>query len=121
MVAGFYTGSRRSKDGGLGHKSLGWVNGLEDDDRAQIRYAKNRPQPGRDREPARSRAGGELTRQRNPAVGQPHKPVLDHGVTAAMLGGVERGVGGLDQVARPLRAVRLGAGHPDAGGGGLIG
>ena len=33
------------------------------------------------------------------AIGQPHEAVFDHGVAAAMLGGIERGVGGLDQVA----------------------
>ena len=42
------------------------------------------------------------------AIRDPHEAVFDHRVTAAMLGGIERGVGGLDQVARPLAVVRPG-------------
>ena len=45
--------------------------------------------------------------------------MFDHGVAAAMLGGIQRGVGGLDQVAGPLRGIRLGASDADAGRDGL--
>ena len=46
--------------------------------------------------------------------------MLDHSVAAAVLGGIERCVGGLDQVARLLCGIRLGAGDADADGDGLI-
>src|SRR5450759_5806013 len=81
---------------------------------------KNRTQPARDRERTGSRTGRGLARQRYLAIRNPHKAVLDHGVAAAMFGGIERGVGGLDQVARPLRVVRLGAGYANADGDGFI-
>ena len=57
------------------------------------------------------RPGGQKDRQPQPRqrdcthpVRDPHETVLDHGVAAAVLGGIEGGIGGLDQVARPLRA-----------------
>src|SRR5256714_14557733 len=59
-------------------------------------------------------------RQRDCAIGGPQKSVLDHGIAAAMLGGVEGGIGSLDQVGRALALVRLGAGEADADGDGLI-
>ena len=49
-------------------------------------------------------------------VGDAHEAMLDHGVAAAVLGGIERGVRRLDQVARPLRVVRARAGDADADG-----
>ncbi len=33
------------------------------------------------------------------AVGGPDKAVFDHGITATMLGGVQRRIGGFDQIA----------------------
>jgi hypothetical protein len=39
--------------------------------------------------------------------------VFDHGVAAAVLGRIERGVGGLDQISGLLRIVRRGAGNAD--------
>ena len=69
--------SSRSADGGLGHKSGRGVNG-----------------------PALQNAGRRASaRQRDPIIGGPHQPVLDHRIAAAMFGGIESGVGGLDQVA----------------------
>src|SRR5229473_4143976 len=95
---GFSWISGRLWDGGLGHKSGAGVNA-----------------------PVLQKAGGEASaRQRQAAVRDPHKAVLDHGVAAAMLGGVQRGVRGLDQVARALRVVRPGAGDADADGDGFI-
>jgi hypothetical protein len=64
--------------------------------------------------------GRPLACHRHRAIRHPDKAVLDDRVTAAMLGGIEGGIGGLDQVARPLRFVRPGAGDPDADGDGLM-
>src|SRR5229473_7175276 len=97
-LQGFSWIQGRLWDGGLGHKSGFGVNA-----------------------PVLQKAGGEASaRQRQAAIGDPHKAVLDYSVAAAMLGGVQRCVGGLDQVARALRVVRPGTGDADADGDGLI-
>ena len=86
------------ENGGLGHKRPRGVNA-----------------------PAVQKVGDKPSaRQRYPAIGQPRDAMLDHGVAAAMLGGIEGGVGVLDQVARLLRLIWLGTGHADADGDGLI-
>ena len=54
---------------------------------------------------SRAESAQSLARQRHPGfVDQPRKPMRDHGVAAAALGGIERDVGGLDEVARAFWA-----------------
>ena len=74
-----------------------------------IRYSEitKRPPPGR------QRAAG-LPRLRHPGlIHQPYKAVLDDGVAAAVLGGVERGIGGFDQIAGALGVAGQRAGDAD--------
>ena len=62
---------------------MGWAQG-----RAAFRGRPTGPAPA------------QLAIAMSTGVGAADEAVLDHGVAAAVLGGVERGVGGLDQVAR---------------------
>src|SRR5262245_1728507 len=47
------------------------------------------------------------------SVGDPRKAVLDHEVTAAMFGRVNRGVGGFDQITWPRAVVGADRSEPD--------
>ena len=51
-----------------------------------------------------------------PATGLAHEAVLDDGIAAAMLGGVERRIRGFDQIARLQTVVRAGGGDADTDG-----
>ena len=78
----------------------------------RARFASKKTRQGKNI-PARERDGAWIVRD-------PHEAVLDHGVAASVFGGVERGIGGFDQVARALGVVRLVAGDADADGDGLV-
>ena len=55
-----------------------------------------------------SPTSAELPRQRHAGfIRQPHKAVLDDGVAAAVFGGIERGIGGFDQVAGTMAVAGL--------------